>query len=412
MVSFAKPNLPPGVEALQAATARRGLAGFFLSGLLLAFLGAILPAWSYHLREDYLTVGNYFLSMNLGLFLSIGLTQYVFPRKHGAANLALSAGIACASLFFLAFLPPASAPMWRMLGMAGVGTGAGLLNSGVFQAISPLYRHNPAATIVLSGIFFNFGCIVVSLLVAGTFYVYTVASILVFIAIIPGFFLGFYLKLLAAKPGFPEQVESKPGAAGTASWKDALLNMRSPAAVLLALLLFLQFGNEWSIAGWLPLFLSKRLGISPASSLLMLTLYWLALLVGRVAALAALPRLSHSKLLAASVLAALFGCTILVLTNNRFGAVTAILFIGAGFAPVYPLAVELIGGRFPSYHPGFFNGFFSFAVTGGLLAPWSLGFVAEKWGLAAIMALPLVGTLLVFVLVVLIWAEAKLNITS
>ena len=57
---------------------------------------------------------------------------------------------------------------------------------------------------------------------------------------------------------------------------------QNPGAVLFSLLLFFQFGNEWSIAGWLPLFLIRRLGISPADSLLLLALYWAALLVGRI----------------------------------------------------------------------------------------------------------------------------------
>ena len=45
----------------------RALSGFSLSGLLFSFLGAILPAWRHHLTQDYVTVGNYFLAMNLGI---------------------------------------------------------------------------------------------------------------------------------------------------------------------------------------------------------------------------------------------------------------------------------------------------------------------------------------------------------
>jgi fucose permease len=179
-------------------------------------------------------------------------------------------------------------------------------------------------------------------------------------------------------------------------------------AVILALLLFFQFGNEWSVAGWLPLLLTKRVGVSPASSLVMLALYWLALLIGRVAVLAILGRVGHGKLLGGSVLAALFGCAILAATDNRFGAVTGILLVGAGFASVYPLAAERIRGRFPSYHPGFFNGIFSFAVSGGLLAPWSLGFFVELWGVGAVIAVPLLGTMMVAFLLMVLWAEAKM----
>lgn len=179
--------------------------------------------------------------------------------------------------------------------------------------------------------------------------------------------------------------------------------------MLFTLLLFFQFGNEWAIATWLPLFLVQRLGISPATSLLLLALYWLALFVGRVVAQMVLPHASHVRLLLGSVISALFGCFILFFTDNVFGAVTALLLVGGGFALVYPLVVERIGHRFPYYHPGFFNGLLSFGVSGGLLAPYTLGWFAHWWGIRSVMLLPLLGTCTVFLLLLLILAETKLT---
>ena len=57
--------------------------------------------------------------------------------------------------------------------------------------------------------------------------------------------------------------------------------------------------------------------------------------------------------------------------------------------------VERIGYRFTYYHPGFYNGIFSFAFTGGLLAPWTLGYFAEAWGIRSVMVIPTVGTCVV-----------------
>lgn len=390
-------------QGTDACLARRGLAGFSLSGILLALVGAILPAWGYHVREDHLAVGAFFLSMNLGLLASYAVARWLFKGMQTAMLLAAAAGISCLSLLVLALLPPGVSDLWRMAGIWGVGLGAGVLNRGVFQAISPLYERDPAATMYLAGIFFGAGCVAVSLLVAGTYYVYTVGSILFWLAMIPAFYCGMYVKARC--------VQAAAGSSGErreTEWRQTLAALKSPVGVILALVLFFQFGNEWSLAGWLPLLLTKRVGVSPATSLLMLTLYWLALLVGRVLASAILDRVAHGKLLGASVLAALFGCVVLATTNNRFGAVSGILLVGSGFASVYPLVVERIKGRFPAYHPGFFNGIFSFAVTGGLLAPWSLGFFVERWGAGAVIAVPLAGTLTVAVLVVVLWIEARL----
>ncbi len=75
---------------MQAQSARRSLGGFFLTGLLLAFLGSILPAWGYHLKSEFLTVGNFFLSMNIGLLASARAGSYLLSRRGIRFTLILS----------------------------------------------------------------------------------------------------------------------------------------------------------------------------------------------------------------------------------------------------------------------------------------------------------------------------------
>jgi fucose permease len=312
-------------------------------------------------------------------------------------SLVLACSLAVGAFIYLALIPPTSLPWWRMGGVFAIGCGAGLLDSALFQGITPMYRHEASATANLAATFFGLGCVLIAILVAGTFEIYTVPSILIFIALIPGFFIPAY-----ARSSYPRELSSL-----RFSLRQRASDFRSPSAVLFSLLLFFQFGNEWAIAGWLPLFLVHRLGVSPETSLMLLALYWLALLVGRTVVLSVMPAVHHGKLLMASVLAAILGCMILISTNNRFGAVTGILLIGGGFASVYPLVLEKIGRRFPDYHPGFYNGIFSLAITGGMLAPWSLGYFAHLWGIRIVMGLPLLGTMMVCLLLMVIWAEGK-----
>jgi fucose permease len=239
----------------------------------------------------------------------------------------------------------------------------------------------------------------VTLLVAGTFYAYTVPSILIFMAVVPGLFALMYGKAVIAAP--PEGVHP--------TLRQAFEDFRSPGALLFALLLFFQFGNEWSIAGWLPIFLIRRAGLSPSAALSVLACYWFFLLSGRLLAIVILPRVRHGRLLAGSVLSALFGCLLLYSTGVTSGAVAGAFFVGAGYACIYPLVAERIGRRFPYYHPGFFNGIFTFAQVGGLLAPASLGYVAAPLGVGVVMAIPLVGTIMVAALLFLIWLETKVT---
>jgi fucose permease len=280
-----------------------------------------------------------------------------------------------------------------------LGFGAGLLNMALFYAISPNYAADAAGTVNRGGIWYGLGCLTATLLVWGTFYAYTVPSILIFMAVVPGLFAGLY-----ARAPYTAPLE---GAQPTL--REAFRDFRSPGAVLFALLLFVQFGNEWSIAGWLPLFLIRRVGLSPTAALFTLALYWFFLMTGRLIAVAILPRVSHPRLLMGSAITAVFGCVILFYTNNGFGAATGAFFIGAGYASIYPLVAEAIGRRFPYYHPGFFNGIFSFALVGGLIAPATLGYAASLWGVGVVIGIPLIGTFTVMALLVAIWLEAKVT---
>lgn len=385
--------------AASATAARTALAGFYVSGLLMAFLGAILPAWGYHLAADYSIIGYYFLSLNAGLLISVPVSQSLLNRRSLRFLLTLGCWVAAGALLYLAAVGPPRDYRWRLGGIGLCGFAAGLLNAGIFTTISPAYRRDRAATVNLSGLLFGLGSLTSALLVAGTFYIYTTGAILTFLAVIPGYLGGYFIKTRIGQHVLPSDNPAR----------QAMQGFHKPAAILFALLLFFQFGNEWAIAGWLPVFLVQRLGVSPANSLLLLAFYWFALIVGRLLIQAVLPRVKHGRLLMGSVVAAMFGCIILSFTDNLFGAFTALLMIGGGFASIYPLVVEKIGHRFPHYHPGLFNGLFSLAVTGGLLAAASLGVLAEWVGIGVIMGLPMVGSIAVLVLLVLIWLEARLN---
>ena len=377
------------------------LAGFLLSGFLLALLGAILPAWGYHRDPPaFAVVGNYFLSLASGVIAATRFAEALRAFRGLSVLLVTGCVLSCLTLLVLAGIPvPPAGSVWlRAISLFALGAGAGLLNAALFHGITPRYQRDPAGTVVIGGVWYGIGCLAATLLVAGTFYAYTVPSILILMAVVPGLFAGVYWRTrIAAAPVAQRSV------------REVLADFRSPGAILFALLLFFQFGNEWSIAGWLPIFLIRRVGLSQSGALLLLALYWVFLLIGRLVAIAVLPRVRHTRLLLGSVLAAIFGCLILYSTNNGFGAATGVFFVGSGFASIYPLVTEAIGRRFPYYHPGFYNGIFTFAQVGGLIAPATLGYAAGFWGVGVVLGIPLIGTFMVMLLLILIWLESKVT---
>ena len=375
------------------------LAGFLVSGFLFALVGALLPSWGYDLSSEFAMVGRHFLALAIGMIFSATLVRRFFSRLRTRTLLVSGCAVALLSLATLALVTLAGLPnqiSWRLGGVLLLGIAVGLLHAGLFEAILPAYEQSPARAMNLGGIFFGTGSILCAVVVSGTFWAYSVQTVLLILAIVPTAFIFLYMQRVypAVEVVFPP---------------DLLKQFRSGAAILFSLLLFFQFGNEWSIAGWLPLFLIHRLGMSPASALLYLAFYFAALTMGRIGVSYLLTRVNHWRLLTISAGSSLLGCIVLAATDNRFGAGFSIVLLGLGFAAIYPLVIAWIGRRFPYYHPTYFNGVFSIALAGGMLSPWLLGEIAARSGIWTIMTLPAIGTCMVLLLLCLIWVEGKVT---
>ena len=110
MSSVAQLQLDPKSNGPASSYAWRSLAAFLVSGILMSFLGAVLPAWGYHLRSGFAEVGAYFLSLALGLLLSVGVGHFLLARRGVKFLMVAASLLACASFLFLAFETNSGAP--------------------------------------------------------------------------------------------------------------------------------------------------------------------------------------------------------------------------------------------------------------------------------------------------------------
>ena len=178
--------------------------------------------------------------------------------------------------------------------------------------------------------------------------------------------------------------------------------------VLLSLLLFFEFGTQWSLGK-----LATLIPYSPArhgakDAIFMLALYFGALLVGRIVSQVLLHHFSHTEASAGREQRIRdVRVPVAELHEHHVGVAMATVVTGFAFAPFHALVARNFGRRF-DYQPGFFNGIFSLAITGGMLAPSLLGFVGHYLGMQYVMLIPAAGSIAVRILMLLITLEAKL----
>lgn len=381
------------------------LCGLVISGFLLALPGGLLPLWGYHIQPDFATAGNFFLVLGLGVIGGGALGQRLVRRTTLPRLLAVGYFSAAVAILLLAVAEPPAQAWYQSVALFVSGVAAGIMNTAVLEGVTPCYESNPATITLTGGIFFGVGSVLAAILLAQSFGENGATGLLAVTAVVPamaGIGAGRFLHFSDGAAGIRSAPEEL-------SLTQSMQDLRSPLAILFALLLFFQFGNEWSLAGWLPIMLIDRMGISPATAVTLLAVYCGALMLGRVVAARLVRRIPHGRLLAASAFCALFGCTALLAAGSRFGVVMGLLLTGAGFSAIYPLVAERIARRFSYYHPGYFNGIFTFALTGGILAPYFLGHVAAVFGLRVIPLAAMFGSCAVFGLVLLIWLGHKVS---
>lgn len=381
---------------------REWLAGFLLIGTLLGLLGSLLIAWQYHINADPRLAGLHFLGLEAGYVIGAAGAQRLLRRVSIRNAAMLACALACASLGMLSLAAPPAPVAWRISGLAVVGAAAGALSAAFLYVLEPEFERAPAELANAAGFLFGCGCLIATCMIAITYFASSVAMQTGLLAIVPLIFLVVYAA--NKHPAAHSRVRSRPE---ETALRETLRDLRSVAAVLFSLLLFFQFGNEWAIAGWLPMFLIHRLGSNPIWAILALAVYFLALMFGRVAVRALLPRVKHGKLLMLSIVTAMLGYLLLTFAASMIEAWIAVVVIGAGFAPVYPLIAETLDDRF-RYHPGFYNGLFSIAITGAMCTPWLLGYVDAYLGVQYVMLVPAIGSAIVLVLAVLIRLEARM----
>ena len=390
---------PRYTAILQDSGPRKALVGFVLSGMAVALPGALLPAWGYHQRDEFSLLSLYFLAMALGLVLAIRPAVLLFRRVGLGRTMATACLCLTVTLTWLAWFGP-EYPHWtRVTGLLLLGFSVGILHTGIFRAIAPLYRHNTTATLNIAALFFSAGTILAATVFAIGAPTLATMWILLLLALVP----------LALIPFFQSAVIEHQRLGDPLAL--VIRDFRSPGAVLLGMVLIIQFGNEWCMGAWFAVFVVRLLGRSPATALWFLALYWILLAIARVAAQRYLQRMRPMFGLFSLLLAGFFGSLLLSSTDNRFGLTWGLSMVAISFGIVFPLVASQLGRKLEKYHPDFFHGVFSVAASGGLFAPAAIGFLAAQagWSIKALVVIPFFGTLAIFLLIGVMMLERQMH---
>ena len=133
-----------------------------------------------------------------------------------------------------------------------------------------------------------------------------------------------------------------PSAASPDEDRGGRVLYSAPALWFLALLMFLYVGGEMGVGGWTTVYLTRTSPLVASSVALVVSGYWLALTVGRLAGAALGTYVSSGSLLMLSVLGSCLG-TVFILVGRGSVVLTVLgtLLVGVSYGPIFPTAVVM-----------------------------------------------------------------------
>jgi FHS family glucose/mannose:H+ symporter-like MFS transporter len=335
-----------------------------------SFLGATLPELSARSGFDLTRSGTLFSFLYLPQVPMVFLAGPLIDRF--GKKLVLAAGFLCsaAALVGMAYAP-SYAVLGALLVMLGVGGCSAMAAANTL--IPDLYPKNPSSALNLGNIFFGVGAVFFPWLVALMTHRLGLVATLWFIALLVGL-----VAVVALVQTFPPA-----SMAGGFDWGQAMSLAINPVVIILACVLFFYSSLEVSTAGWIRTFLEKDLAVSSESSKIILTSFWVMMMLGRLIASQVVKRVRGPQLLLACSMGLIAGLLLMALAPNLGMATAGIIICGLCYAPVFPTTAGTASTYFPRMFGTVFGMLMALALLSGGVVPPAIGYVAQHQSVRA-----------------------------
>jgi FHS family glucose/mannose:H+ symporter-like MFS transporter len=367
-------------------------ADFLLTGIVMTFLGPMLPIlstrWSLTDRQSGSLIFAEFFSSMFGMLSSGVLVRRFGYRRTLMVGLALMP----AGMVLLGFGP------WvvGVLSTCVLGLGYGITTpAGNLRTAETNPKHSAAALNLINAVW-GIGAMASPFLLAIALRAHKPRWFLLGTA--TGLLL--LLLLLALSRFDPDtRVESRNSGLATPWWC-------LPMLPLVCLLFFIYVGTETSLGNWVSMYARRIAPEDHSLSTIVPSFFWGALLAGRALAPVALRSWRETNVARAGLLVALLGGVALACAHTIALVVVGAVFGGLGLAVIFPISVSLLPTWFGDSAGRVSGAVFGSGNMGGAVLPWLVGAVSTRFAslrVAFLVPLMSIAMMLVFYLA---WGNA------
>ncbi len=390
----------PGTKSAAASISKRfyntGLICFGLSGICAIASGVIVSLIRDRYGFSYSLTGTLISVMSIGNMAAL-LLSGILPGKIGERRTTL---LMCSG-YLIGYL---------LMGITGnpLLLAAAFLAAGIAKGCSANkctvlvgnHTDDRAKGMTVMNAYFAAGALISPLLISVAGHLGNSLSLPILMQPVGIALAGLVMWLIFASAGLPDGTF-------TGQEKKAGGNMdffKNPVFWIMTFLLFCENGAEYSVNGWMVTYYKNEHILSASLSSYAVTIQWAAMLIGRLVIAFGIKVKDTFKFLSAMgiLICCIYGA--LVFVHSPAAAIIALALFSLAISGLYPLAVAGIGEMTSSESVGVM---LSIGGFGGILFPWIIGIVADRFGLRTGMAVNLLPCLGAFIMSLIMWRRKK-----
>jgi MFS transporter, FHS family, glucose/mannose:H+ symporter len=336
--------------------------GFVLCGIVTVLPGPLLPVLSAHWGLPDVQSGVFFAAE----FTASTIAAILSPRR---MRWSLPRGFALITIgiFLLAVagraISPTAGHALALGSFCLIGFGIGLSVTATNLLVGSASPEQRARRLSIVNLWWGIGAVACPWMVAAA---ERWADLRVLLAVLGFLSVGVFVLLLPLREE-PQPPQSKSTLAG-----DAMI------LAYFAVLLFLYVGVENTVGGWVTTYTNRFSGMTLAYASISVSLFWLALLLGRSLGSLALKRVPEQAIMIPGLAMALVAVTMLISPHAKIAVLGSIAIAGIGFGPVFPIGVSRMLARVAdNRNTGWV---FATCAGGGAVLPWLTGLVSTRTG--------------------------------
>ena len=342
-----------------------GFLGIFVWGSIAGLLGAILPSLRERASLSLAQSGALFIALSSGLVVASLLAGFLLDTVGKKTVLCTAVALVVVALLALEFTN--ALPLILALAFL-LGAGGSAVVTGTHALIADLHPEHRSAALNLLDFFFGVGAFVTPFAIVPLQRTGGVGAVLFALAALAGLVLAYLLSVSMPAPAHAREL----------SLSQASHVLGSASFWVPAALIFLYVGTEQSVWDWQVTYFMKQLQMDNIEAARVLSIFPIAIMLGRLLHNWLLRRIPAQPVLLASAVGASLCFALILTTHDAEAASTALFVAGLFMASVFPTTLGVLSGRFPDAS----GTALGLAITGGwlgsvMISP-SFGFVAQR----------------------------------